>query len=216
MSLTNTQEEHGNEQDWRDWKTGTPPRNDLMSVIVNESLHHHNDQEPRSADKWLILHHHYLQGSQLVLHGIASRIVEGIVEESDVQSTWFRRFTHQSGDKILRLVSDYPAERIDHEVQDILDEFRKGFDGEHQPSKNVVEMATKICQTAIKATDHPDIIVDDDGALSFDFRLKSGYLIMAEIEIDGSIAANLYDENDQLLEEMIRATEKDFIRILQS
>ena len=216
MSLTNTQEEHGNEQIWRDWNTGTPPRNDLMSMFVNMMLPIQNDQESRSADKWFILLHHNIQESPLILHGITSRNVEGGVEEFDVELTWFRCFTHQSGDKLLRLLPDYPADRINHEIQDVLDEFRKGIDGEDQPLKNVVEMATKICQTAIKVTDHPDIIVDDDGALSFDFRLKSGYLIMAEIEIDGLIAANLYDEHDELLEEMTRATEKDFIRILQS
>lgn len=105
---------------------------------------------------------------------------------------------------------------IPEEISLELDQFKEGIDEGLRPSELVVEMAVRICQKAIRVTDYPDIIVDDAGALSFDFRLRSGILIMAEIEIDGSMYISLHDEQDKLLERFPNATEENFLKALQS
>ena len=94
-------------------------------------------------------------------------------------------------------------------------EFAAGLDGK-PPEPWVVEMAARIANEALARTREPDISVDDaDGALSFDLELPNGYLMMAELYIDGSIDASVYDTHKKLAQRMPSATEPDIIAWFQ-
>lgn len=95
-------------------------------------------------------------------------------------------------------------------IQCALDEFAAGLDGK-RPEPGVVEMAARIANAALAKTREPEISVDVDGALSFDLRLANEYLMLAELEIDGSIDASVYDLQDRLVQRMPKATEADLI-----
>ena len=103
-----------------------------------------------------------------------------------------------------------PAE-IEAATQAALDEFAAGLDGK-LPEPQVVEMAARIVKAALSKTKKADISVDDaDGALSFDLELPNGYLMMAELYIDGNIDASVYDTQKKLAQRMPSATETDII-----
>lgn len=100
------------------------------------------------------------------------------------------------------------------EIKAALDEFAAGLDGK-QPELWVVEMASRIAEAALAKTREPEISVDVDGALSFDLRLASEYLLLAELEIDGSIDASVYDLQDKLVQRMPKATAEAIISWIQ-
>ena len=91
-----------------------------------------------------------------------------------------------------------------------LEEFAAGPDGK-RPEERVVEMATRIANAALLKTREPEISVDVDGALSFDLELPGGRLLLAELEIDGSINAGVYDPPMEPVELMPNAAEVDII-----
>ena len=91
------------------------------------------------------------------------------------------------------------------EIKTALDEFAAGVDGK-RPEPWVVEIASRIAGAALAKTREPEISVDVDGALSFDLRLANEYLLLAELEIDGSIDASVYDLQDKLVQRMPKAT----------
>ena len=94
-------------------------------------------------------------------------------------------------------------------------EFAAGLDGK-RTEPWVVEMAARIANAALAKTREPDISVDDaDGALSFDLELSNGYLMMAELYIDGNIDASVYDTQKKLAQRMPSATEPDIIAWFQ-
>ncbi len=128
-------------------------------------------------------------------------------------------------------ISNFPAFSFDHTsfscpyifafshhmpaaVSSALEEFRHGLDG-LQPHVDVVDLATRIAQVAVESTVHPDITFDVDGELSFYLRLHDGRLLLAELAVDGSIDASLYDDKNSLLKRMAPATEDDFITVLK-
>ena len=90
-------------------------------------------------------------------------------------------------------------------IKAALDEFAAGLDGK-RPEPWVVEMAARIANAALAKTREPEISVDVDGALSFDLRLANEYLLLAELEIDGSIDASVYDLQDRLVQRMPKTT----------
>ena len=91
-----------------------------------------------------------------------------------------------------------------------LDEFAAGLDGK-RPEPWVVEMAARIANAALAKTREPEISVDVDSALSFDLELPGGRLLLAELEIDGSINAGVYDPPLEPVKLMPDATEADII-----
>ena len=99
------------------------------------------------------------------------------------------------------------------EIQSELDLFAEGT-RDSAPSKLVTEMATRLVKAAAQFCEIPDISFDIDGELSFDLRLRDGRLILAELSIDGSIDASVYDEGNTLLKRMPLATEPELIAVL--
>ena len=74
-------------------------------------------------------------------------------------------------------------------------QFANGFEGE-TPSADTLRKAAQIVQAAIEKTAAYDIEADEtDGALTFEFRLTNGYLVIGELSITGDLHANVY--NDQ-------------------
>ena len=74
-------------------------------------------------------------------------------------------------------------------------EFALGVEGAQQPSPAVTAVAARIVQAAMARTVDPEFSVDVDGALSFDLRLDNGLLILAELAIDGTLDATLFDDS---------------------
>ena len=103
------------------------------------------------------------------------------------------------------------ATEIEATVKVAITEFAAGLGGK-QPEPWVLEMAARISNEALTRTRQPDISVDDaDGALSFDLELANGYLMMAELYIDGNIDASVYDAQKKLAQRMPSATESDIV-----
>ena len=108
------------------------------------------------------------------------------------------------------LTQDIPAM-----VQAELDAFAEGIE-DLRPSSEIVIMALRIARTVVANVEHPDITMDIDGELSFDLRRRDGRLVLAEMEVDGTIHASLYDCQNLLLEHMPSATEAEFTLLFQS
>ena len=73
-------------------------------------------------------------------------------------------------------------------------EFALGLAG-LQPSPGVIAVAARIAQAALARTVDPELSIDVDGALSLDLRLDNGLLILAELAIDGTLDATLFDDS---------------------
>ena len=58
--------------------------------------------------------------------------------------------------------------------------FSRGIEGV-RPDPSTVDIATRVSAAAHEKTIEPEITVDVDGALSFDLRLASGLLVLAEL-----------------------------------
>ncbi|MDE2817828.1 MAG: hypothetical protein OXK81_14185 [Chloroflexota bacterium] len=95
-----------------------------------------------------------------------------------------------------------------------LDAFAEGI-GDVRPSGEVVMMAFRIARVVVANVEHPDILMDIDGELSFDLLRKDGRLVLAEMEVNGTIHASLYDCQNSLLEYMPSATEAEFTSLFQ-
>ena len=103
---------------------------------------------------------------------------------------------------------------IEAAVKAAVAEFAAGLDGK-RPEPWVVEMAARIANEALAKTREPEISVDVDGALSFDLELSNGNLLLAELEIDGSIDAGVYGPQMEPVQRMPKATEADIISWLR-
>ncbi len=100
----------------------------------------------------------------------------------------------------------------DHSV---VQEFALGVE-DVQPDANVVDMAERIVRAAQASVRNPDIVLDDDGEISLHLRLPDGRLLMAELAVDGTIWAGVYDDrNDggREVELMMPATETELISL---
>ena len=83
--------------------------------------------------------------------------------------------------------------------------FSTGHEG-LQPAASVISMADRIAKAALDMTVEPEITVDVDGALSFDLRLSNGLLLLAELDLDGSLDASIYDDSRGILIERLPQT----------
>ena len=89
--------------------------------------------------------------------------------------------------------------------------FRKGLNGVY-PDPRVTDMAIRITAAALAKTVEPEITVDVDGALSFDLRLASGLLILAELDLFGELDASVYDDREGILVRRLpQTTESELI-----
>ena len=76
--------------------------------------------------------------------------------------------------------------------------FTRGIEGV-RPDPSTVDIATRVSAAAHEKTIEPEITVDVDGALSFDLRLSSGLLVLAELDLDGELDASVYDDREGIL-----------------
>jgi hypothetical protein len=91
--------------------------------------------------------------------------------------------TESDGPAILPLHSEVEA-------------FSKGFEGVI-PDSNTLEIASFIVNSALRSSKDVDLEFDDtDGSLSFQLRSQTGFLVVAELSLEGELHANIYnDEN---------------------
>lgn len=90
--------------------------------------------------------------------------------------------------------------------------FKNGING-IEPGHEVVLLARRLSMVAAKHVDNADIRFDSDGELSFDLRLRSGRLLMAELSVAGAVFGSLYDRNDNFIGKI--TTEDEFIAELR-
>ena len=110
---------------------------------------------------------------------------------------------------------DVKLEDIPEEIRREFDRFLTGYRGV-RPDRSVVELAERLIRAAFCYCDEPEIALDIDGELSFDFRLADNRLILAELAINGLIDASVYDSRNKLLKRMPRTNEKKFLAALKS
>ena len=96
--------------------------------------------------------------------------------------------------------------------------FAQGID-DAIPSDEVVGMAIRITEAAIRQTEEPEISVDEDGALSLDLRLANGLRMLAELPVEGALDVGIYDDRDasqraREVEYLSDATADDLIALL--
>ena len=70
----------------------------------------------------------------------------------------------------------------------------------------------KLIALATSKTVEPEITVDVDGALSLDLRLSNGWLVLAELGVDGALDASIYDDEDVLIKRLPATTASELIR----
>ena len=102
------------------------------------------------------------------------------------------------------------------EIESELIDFAAGVEDEVAPSFQVVATSRRLSQVAVDNTVQPEISVDVDGALSFDLRLKDNRLVLAELNVDGSISVRMYDPEYEPLASVPSATEQALVDILHS
>ena len=96
-----------------------------------------------------------------------------------------------------------------------LHEFAAGLDGK-RPAPRVLEMAARIANAALARTVKHDISFDDEEcAVSFHLQLANGYIMLAELEIDGNIDASVYDHEKRCVKRMPKAAEIDIMSLFQ-
>ena len=97
----------------------------------------------------------------------------------------------------------------------IVREFAAGLDGVI-PSPEVVAMAGCLVKAVLGYADESALVVDVDGALSFDFRLNNGLLLLAELSIAGNLDAGVYDSDaGKEVRHFPRASADQLIDLLQ-
>ena len=82
------------------------------------------------------------------------------------------------------------------------------------PSRSVVDLAGRLSEAVINNTIEPEITIDVDGALAFDLRLRSGLLMFAELQTDGSLCVTILDdrgEETSVVDHLPSATEPQFM-----
>ena len=99
---------------------------------------------------------------------------------------------------MVNLIHEPPAPPKRHEFP-VVKEFADGLEGSARPSPEVVGIASRITEVARAKTVQPEISVDIDGALSFDLRLASGLLLVAELDADGTLEALLIDDERDVI-----------------
>ena len=104
-----------------------------------------------------------------------------------------------------------PSNKLETAQHSAIRAFSIGHEGK-RPSAKVVSMADRIARAAADKTVEPEITVDVDGALSFDLRLASGWLLLAELNLDGILDASIYDDHrGVLIKRLPQATDSELI-----
>ena len=92
-----------------------------------------------------------------------------------------------------------------------LREFAAGKEG-NPPTEEANRLAQRIVRTADQKGTHPDILVDFEGALSFDLNLPDGKLLLAYLFPDGVLDVSVYDDaTGEWAVNNPAATERDFV-----
>ena len=133
-----------------------------------------------------------------------------------------RRYAHLSADTLFtgtETVQEWNIEphfvqkwnaRSVSDLPPVVQEFALGV-AAVAPARDVVAKAEHVVRAAIEHTVGPHITVDDeDGDLDFHLRLANGLLVMANLFLDGSIDASVYDDSQgvpvKTVKRMRRAT----------
>ena len=104
-----------------------------------------------------------------------------------------------------------PSNKLETAQYPAIRAFSIGHEGK-RPSVSVVSMADRIAKAAGDKTVEPEITVDVDGALSFDLRLSNGWLVLAELDLDGALDASIYDDRQGILiKRLPQATDSELI-----
>ena len=81
-----------------------------------------------------------------------------------------------------------------HGPETVVQEFAMGVNG-IRPTAEVVDLAKHLVQAAVAYTVGPHITVDDeDGDLDIHLRLTDGLIVMANLFLDGTLDASVYDD----------------------
>lgn len=95
-----------------------------------------------------------------------------------------------------------------------LDAFQAGI-GAKTPTHDVMLIARKLLSDASKETHNYDIDVDE-GVLSLECKSKTGWVFLAELEIDGTITVCALDEAGKLVQELPDTVTVDqFVQMLR-
>ncbi len=78
---------------------------------------------------------------------------------------------------------------------DLVHKFTKGINGKI-PNEFTINNAQQIIRAALSKTNNAEFIVDTDGALSIDLRLNNEIRMIAELNIDGTLDAGFYKDDD--------------------
>lgn len=100
-------------------------------------------------------------------------------------------------------------------LPEVIAEFAAGVPGYPPPPAWVVELGAELARAAEEHTVEPEISVDLDGELSFDLRLRNGFLVIAELSIGGALNARVYDADDVLVQRLPDAAPADLITRLR-
>ena len=132
---------------------------------------------------------------------------------NDVSGSWFR--TWRDFRDLIRTASGINLLLDSHldVIREAIAEFAIGLDGV-KPNARVLQMAQRVSFEAARHTIDPEISVDIDGVLSFDLRLSTGGLVLAELGVDGSIDASIYHDCDRLVRRLANVTEREFVSSL--
>ena len=84
----------------------------------------------------------------------------------------------------------------------VLDLFRSGVAGDI-PTEDVCRVAEQMVVIGDKFFETPDFVVDPDGSLSLDARLRNGYLVLAELSVDGRIDMSIYDRRGDRVDRLV-------------
>ena len=107
--------------------------------------------------------------------------------------------------------------RVSGSATDVaLGEFSCGSSA-HPPSQHILSVACRLSEAVIASTIEPEITVDVDGALAFDLRLKSGLLMFAELQVDGSLSLTVLDDSGKdtsVVQHVPTATGPQFLELL--
>ena len=91
-----------------------------------------------------------------------------------------------------------PSNKLETAQHSAVRAFSIGHEGKW-PVASAVSMADRVAKAAVDKTLEPEITVDVDGALSFDLRLANGWLVLAELDPDGTLDASIYDDRQGIL-----------------
>jgi len=163
-------------------------------------------------------------------HQASDLIVGGELEAREVGSpvaSWTMLY-HDASDQNLPSphVNALPVDHVEDEsaslrppstpsIPSAVFAFGTGVDGA-RPSIETFLAAANIAMAVTRMVESPDVDFDDsDGSLSFDFRLPSGYLTLADFEVDGSLDASIYDDQNQRVRRLPEISPGEFVSILR-